>query len=248
MAQFMLKSIQEQAVFYSLILASLKRTTLMKLIQLAAAGLVTLSSLTAQAAFLQIQGGVNTAVPVNNNYLGDLSPQTYNIGGNLQSSINGILSLDFTYLGSEAGWRNNFTSSSLLTSIGGSIDNQLPSPFFGYYDAYTIGENINFSFNTAGSVSPNTVVNGFNTLGYQWVSFATALNTSFKGNAYDAILFFDDTGGLKDGFKDDDNHDDLVIGVRVLDATLTSTVPESSTFVLMMMGLVGLFAARRLKA
>jgi hypothetical protein len=219
----------------------------MKVIQLAAAGLITLSSLGAQAAYLQIQGGVNTPVPVNNNYLGDLSPQTYNMGGNLQSSINGILSLDFTYLGSEAGWRNNFKSSSLLTLAGGSIDNQLPSPFFGYFDAYTIGENINFSFNTNGSPVPNTVVNGFNTIGNQWVSFATALNTTFKGNAYDAILFFDDTGGVKDGFKDDDNHDDLVIGVRVLDVTLTS-VPESSTLILMMMGLTGLFAARRLKA
>jgi hypothetical protein len=54
---------------------------------------------------------------------------------------------------------------------------------------------------------------------------------------YDAILFFDDTGG----YKDDDNHDDLVIGIK-------ASVPESSTFVLMLMGLAGLFAARRLKA
>ena len=214
----------------------------MKLTQLAA-GLIALSSLTAQAGYLQIAGGVNTAVPTNNYYLGDLSPQTYNIGGNLQSSINGILSLDFTYLGSEAGWKNTFTSSSVLNSVGGSIDNTLPSPFFGYFDAYTVGENINFSFSTNGSPVPNFVVNGYNNLGDHWVSFATALNTSFDGNSYDAILFFDDTGG----FNDDDNHDDLVIGVRVLNATVTS-VPESSTFVLMMMGLAGLFAARRFKA
>lgn len=215
----------------------------MKLIQLATAALIALGSLTAQAGYLQVAGGINTAVPTNNYYLGNLSPQTYNIGGNLQSSVNGTLSLDFTYLGSEAGWRNNFKSSSLLTSIGGSIDNSLPSPSFGYFDAYTIGENINFAFNTNGTPVPNFIVNGNNNLGDQWVSFATALNTSFNGNSYDAILFFDDTGG----FQDDDNHDDLVIGVRVLSATQTS-VPESSTLVLMFMGLVGLFAARRLKA
>jgi hypothetical protein len=215
----------------------------MKLIKLAAAALITLSSLTTHAAFLQIDGGVNTPVLSNNYFLGNLNPQTYNIGGNLQSSVNGILSLDFTYLGHEAGWRNTFTSSSVLTSAGGSIDNILPSPFFGYFDAYTVGEDINFSFTTSGSPVPNFVANGNNTNGDYSVSFATALGTTFNGNWFDAILFFDDTGG----FMDDDNHDDLVIGVRVLDFNPTA-VPESSTLVLMFMGLVGLFAARRMKA
>ena len=215
----------------------------MKLIKLATAALIALGSLTAQAGYLQVDGGVNTPVPTNNYYLGNLSPKTNNIGGNLQSSINGTLSLDFTYLGHEAGWTNTFNSSSLLTSTGGSIDTILPSPFFGYFDAYTVGENINFSFSTNGIPVPNFVVNGNNNNGNQLVSFATALNTSFNGNSYDAILFFDDTGG----YQDDDNHDDLVIGVRVIGVTLTS-VPESSTLILMMMGLAGLFAARRLKA
>lgn len=209
----------------------------MKLIQLAATALLTLSSLTAHAAFLQIAGGVNTAVPTDNYFLGNLNPQTYNIGGNLQSAFNGILSLRFDYLGHEAGWINKFETNS------STIDNVLPSPFIGYSDNYTVGELIQFTFTTNGSPVPNFVANGNNNLGDHWVSFATALNTSFDGNAYDAILFFDDTGG----YDDDDNHDDLVIGVRVLEATVVN-VPESSTLVLMMMGLLGLFAARRLKA
>ncbi|MCE3252601.1 MAG: sorting protein [Cellvibrio sp.] len=210
----------------------------MKLIQLAAAALITLSSLTAQAAYLQVAGGVNTAVPSNNYYLGNLAPQSYNIGGNLQSSINGTLSLRFDYLGHEAGWTNTFESNS------STITNVLPpSPFIGYFDTYTVGELIQFTFSTNGSPVPNFVANGNNNMGDHWVSFATALNTSFDGTAYDAILFFDDTGG----YMDDDNHDDLVIGVRVLSATVTQ-VPESSTIVLMLMGLAGLFAARRMKA
>jgi hypothetical protein len=215
----------------------------MKLIKLAAGALITLSSLTAQAGFLQISGGASSPVLGNNFYQGSLNPQVYNIGGQLQSAFDGMLSLDFTYLGHEAGWKNTFTSSSVLTGVSGSIDTVLPSPFFGYFDNYTIGENITFSFSTNGTPVPNFVNNGSNTNGDYSVSFATALETTFNGNWYDAILFFDDTGG----FMDDDNHDDLVIGVRVLDATVVN-VPESSTLVLMMMGLLGLFAARRMKA
>ncbi|EIK46722.1 hypothetical protein O59_000744 [Cellvibrio sp. BR] len=52
-------------------------------------------------------------------------------------------------------------------------------------------------------------------------------------------MFLDDTGPSK---KDDDNHDDLVIGIKV------TQVPEPTTLLLMSMGLLGLFGARRLKA
>lgn len=204
----------------------------MKLIKLAAAAVITLSSLAAQAGLLQIDGGAVFAVPSSNYFKADLNPQSYNIGGNLKANQNGSLNLTFDFLGKEAGWRNVFESK------GFTIDTILPSPSFSYSENYAAGDLIQFTFTTGGAwVSPNFVANGNNNDGDQFVSFAIALDTTFKGVAYDAILFFDDTGG----YNDDDNHDDLVIGIK-------ASVPESSTFVLMLMGLAGLFAARRLKA
>jgi hypothetical protein len=202
----------------------------MKLIKIAAAALIAFSSFAAQAGLMYIDGGANMAVPNSNFFKADLNPQMYNIGGNLKANQTETLSLSFSFLGKEAGWKNSFTSEgNTITTSGGS---------FSYDKAFTFGELIQFTFKTGGTgVAPNTVANGQNTNGEHLVSFATALNTTFQGVLYDAILFFDDTGG----FNDDDNHDDLVIGIK-------AQVPESSTFVLMLMGLAGLFAARRLKA
>jgi hypothetical protein len=201
----------------------------MKLIKIAAAALITLSSFAAQAGLMYIDGGANLPVPTNNYFKNVLNPQTYNIGGNLKANQTESLFLSFEFLGKEAGWTNTFTSEgNTITTSGGS---------FSYSKAYTLGELIQFTFKTGGAVVPNTVANGNNNDGEELVSFAIALDTEFNGVMYDAILFFDDTGG----YKDDDNHDDLVIGIK-------ASVPESSTFVLMLMGLAGLFAARRLKA
>jgi hypothetical protein len=202
----------------------------MKLIKLAAAAVIAVSSFAANAGLLQIDGGAYLPVPNSNYFKADLNPQIYNIGGNLEAAQDGPLNLEFTFLGKEAGWTNTFTSAgNIITTNGGS---------FSYSQNYTLGQLIEFTFTTGGlGVSPNTVVNGDNNDGNVKVSFAIALDTEFKGVKYDAILFFDDTGG----YNDDDNHDDLVIGIK-------ATVPESSTFVLMLMGLAGLFAARRLKA
>jgi hypothetical protein len=202
----------------------------MKLIKLAAAAVIAVSSFAANAGLLQIDGGAYLPVPTSNYFKDDLNPQTYNIGGNLQAAQDGPLTLEFSYLGHEAGWKNIFTSE------GNSINN-ITGGSFSYTKDYILGELIQFVFTTGGNIAPPTVANGENNDGRYLVSFAIALDTVFKGVKYDAILFFDDTGG----YNDDDNHDDLVIGIK-------ATVPESSTFVLMLMGLAGLFAARRLKA
>ena len=71
------------------------------------------------------------------------------------------------------------------------------------------------------------------------ITFAlTALDTFYKGELYDAILFFDD-GGVN---YEDDNHDDLLIGIKA-----KANVPESSAWILMLMGLAGLVVVRRKK-
>lgn len=210
----------------------------MKLIKFAAATLIAMSSLTAQAGLLTISAPAPALVDVSdiNNFKSNLPlGAQYTIGGNLASAVAGPMHLAFSFLGKEAGYYNIFKS--VVGATEYSIDTTMPSPSFAYSDDFSVGELLNFSFATGGwGVSPNTVANGSNTTATNVVSFAIALDTTFDGVLYDAILFFDDTGA-----KDDDNHDDLVIGVK-------ATVPESSTFVLMLMGLVGLFAARRLKA
>ncbi len=216
----------------------------MKLIKLAAAALITLSSLTAQAAYLTIDGGASTPISAsgaNNNYFkanGSVTAPAFNIGGDLLSDFSGTILLEFTYLGAEASYENKFTTSAgSFTNAPGKAYGTAVGTSFLLEKSYSVGEAIGFSFKK-GVSGGLTVVNGWNNEGDTTLSFATLLAGSFNANPFDAILFFDDTGG----YQDDDNHDDLVVGVRVV------SVPESSTLVLMMMGLLGLFAARRMKA
>jgi hypothetical protein len=212
----------------------------MKLIKLAAAALITLSSLTAQAGFIDIAGGSNFTIPNANLFKanGNITAAQYNFGGNLVSNFDGQLDLKFTYLGAEANKQNTFTVGA--NSLGNGFSSQGDS--FVHSFILGSGDLLDFVFSTTVPVWPNSVANGANVNSALAVSFAVLSLANFKNSPYDAILFFDDTGG-----GHDDNHDDLIIGVHVLNATQTA-VPESSTFVLMFMGLVGLFAARRLKA
>lgn len=216
----------------------------MKLIKLAAAALITLSSLTTQAAYLKLSNdnvtGISTS-GANHNYFaanGAVTAPAFNVGGNLLADFSGTILLEFTYLGAEASYENKFTTSAGgFTNAPGKWYGSSVGSSFLLEDSYSIGEAIGFSFKK-GTTGGLSVANGSNNGGDTTLSFATLLAGSFSGSPFDAILFFDDTGG----YQDDDNHDDLVVGVRVV------SVPESSTLVLMMMGLLGLFAARRMKA
>jgi hypothetical protein len=67
----------------------------MKLIKIAAAALITLSSFAAQAGLMYIDGGANLPVPTNNYFKNVLNPQTYNIGGNLKANQTESLFLSF---------------------------------------------------------------------------------------------------------------------------------------------------------
>lgn len=204
----------------------------MKLIKFTTAALFTLSSLTAQAGLIKIDGGTELSIPSNNDFSSYIAATEYTLGGNLQTNQAGPLSLTFNFLATEAGWLNTFESE------GNIINNTTSKTPFSYTKSYADSEDISFSFYTLG-LNPlwNFVLNGSNSLGDGVVSFAVALDTTYKGIQYDAILFFDDTGG----FNDDDNHDDLLIGVKA------ATVPESSAFVLMLLGLASLVGARRRK-
>lgn len=204
----------------------------MKLIKLTAAAILAASSVAANAGLLTIDGGTTVPIPSNNDFRGFVGSPDYNFGGNLLANQTGGLTLTFSFLAEEAGALNTFVSE------GFSIDNETLKSPFSYTQYYTDGGLINFSFSTDRLSSLfNTVFNGANVVGDGVVSFAIALDTTYKGIAYDAILFFDDVGGV----NDDDNHDDLLIGIKAV------KVPESSAFVLMLLGLAGLVGARRQK-
>jgi hypothetical protein len=180
----------------------------MKLINLTAAAVLTLSSLGAQAfPYVNITGGVDTAIPNLNLFKANNSipagTLTYNIGGNLTSNYEGGLDVKFTFLGKEANWANTFNVGGSSLSTASTVGDSFTKHF-----TLALGQDIGFDF-TAGNLPAAlaTVNNGWNVADISKVSFATLVLSQFKNSPYDAILFFDDTGGGKD-----DNHDDLVIG------------------------------------
>jgi len=213
----------------------------MKFIKIAAAAALTLSSLSASAGLLTISGDpldTTNLIPVSpaNDFKAVIGATHYWTGRNLVAENAGSIALEFSFLGEEAGWLNEFYSES------GLINNEGLDDTFSYTKSYAAGENIGFRFESHGkdpvSLSLHRLINnGTNHTSFGVINYSIALNTTFKGVAYDAILFLDDTG-----YKpDDDNHDDLIIGIK-------AKVPEPSTVMLMLMGLAGLVGARRLKA
>lgn len=230
----------------------------MKLLKFAAAALFALSSLSASAALISVvDSGSSEYAPdidayANNNFTtpGYVTPDSYTIAGSLKANTK--LAVTYYYLGQESSWNNVF-------SVPGDAEAPLSLSNKGTITTY-VEKDALFDFLFTTFVPPTSVNPSHNlsvtnvegaTLGTnnRMYSFAVALNAMFTGQGpnakaahagnYDAILFLDDTGPYA---GDDDNHDDLLIGIRV------TAVPEPTTLLLMSMGLLGLFGARRLKA
>lgn len=209
----------------------------MKLLKFAAAALLALSSLSASAGLISIDGGsLPQIIPANNDFKNKLPVgQTYVVGGDLVSDVNGTLELTYSFLAEDAFWTNS------IVVDGNIIDNYSNNAPFTVTQSYNAGDALDFKFESYGDIF-RTITNGFNVIGNVDVfNYSVALNTTYNGVAYDAILFLDDTGWTGPGV-DDDNHDDLIIGLKV------KNVPEPSTVLLMLMGLAGLIGARRMKA
>jgi hypothetical protein len=201
----------------------------------------TLSTFAATAnalPLLSIDGGASQNVSGLNDILNpaEYSGYQYNMGGQLKFGLGltGIAELKFTYLGKEAGWNNQFHAYGNSLTVGANLNDS-----FTAYD-YNPSDNsglLDFKFLTQGQGLLSE--NGSND-GSIKDNFGILLDYTHNGIFYDAVLLYDDGGGLDNsGAVDDDNHDDLVIGLNV------TNVPEPGALGLLALGLLGLGIAQR---
>jgi hypothetical protein len=188
---------------------------------------------------LSIDGGTSENISGLNDILNTAdynSGDQYNVGGQLKfdAGFAGIAELTFTYLGKEAGWTNQFNAYGNSLSVSSGLNDS-----FTVFD-YDTSDNsrlLDFEFLTQGKGLLSQ--NGSND-GSQKDNFGILLDYTHNGTFYDAVLLYDDGGGLDNlGAVDDDNHDDLVIGLNVKD------VPEPGALGLLALGLLGLGVAQK---
>jgi hypothetical protein len=171
-----------------------------------------------------ITGGSDYLSGLDNELLGP--GVTFNIGGNLNNTVD--TTFDLTYLGSEAGFSNNF-------NFGGSTIFNNKTASVG--DMATVGSLTGlldfeyFSVNTGSGVS-----NGANFPINSFQSFAILSDYTHLGVMYDRIVFFDDSGA-----GPDEDYDDMIVGFNAVEE-----VPSPGSLALMGIGLFGM-GLRKLK-
>lgn len=154
-----------------------------------------------------------------------------------------------TVLGYEAGWTNTFAFGALSFSSGGGLafnalglasSTQLLAPGL-----------LSFSFKTnkgTGTAADDlTVTNGANNANTPGLAnfFVSFLPTPTATFGQSVLVFFDDTGGFRPGFTDDDNHDDLVVRFDIVGEGRIAPVPVPAAGFLLVGALGGLVALRR---
>ena len=146
----------------------------------------------------------------------------------------GPMDVTFTYLGSQAGWFNSFSSGgNTFLNQNAVYANQTPTAIGSSFTTYTTGGALNFTFSTLNNIL-GSVSNG-QTYSYSSIpSFAISPGGTINGVTYSYILDFKDT------YTAAKDYNNMLIGVNAVAAPEMdgSTLPMGS-FVIGSLLLIG---------
>jgi PEP-CTERM motif len=237
-----------------------RAASLLAAMTLAVAGQAQASLLLDTAVTSQFNGNTTTTNTVGND-LPNPRPATLYFG-QLKATANGFV--DFFYVGNEAAYTNTFNwgnnqsystagKPDVFTSphnLIGTLD-VLANTFLDFGFCTNGGDSVNNAGRCALNDNSNSLRRQFNysnNIGYRSIAFSSLSaydpnngNRVFNGNPGTSNLwmaFWDDSGA-----KNDDNHDDMIIGMRFRPIV---SVPEPATLAVFTLGLLGAaFALRR---
>ncbi len=173
-----------------------------------------------------------------------IGPATGYFGANLYGT--GAMTIQYTYLGKEAGYTNSFfvvgnsKFTTGVTSIGATATETLLAAGLLNFSFQSNQPGGLFVVNGANNQAPTNLPNFF-------VSFYNSSNVlGAWGGGTSGVIALDDGGG---GNPADADYDDLVVKFQVISGRgFTTAVPEASTWVMLLLGFAGVgFAAYRRK-